>query len=727
MALFNTDAFQRVAAEAMAEANRQSSPDYVPPPPPTEDQIQRGLDAIQKRALQVGGDAKIDPTVIAIFLAVAVPGVGAYIGEQLVAAGIVTSEVTATAIGTGIASAGAQVAQGVPIEQAIKNAVVSATIGGYAPGVAQEVNQYINNPAVADMIVSAGASAVKTAAAGGSEKDIVNSMTSGMVGSGVASVYKSAGDDYSRATGKVLGAAAAGAVTGGAEGAARSALGEAANQYIAPSFTPSPTTQPAPTPTPVAEVPSDVQGVLTAFEEAAKNDYVNSSTAFAGAGIIPAATAETAALFSRLSATPQGQALLREAASQSSRLRDGLVAAGVVSAAGMTGFIGGQQLVPQAQKDSTTTSSADKIPTTGEDPGTALKARKTFAETDPRRVDTSTQTPSAPAPVKISTQRVAQNLNISTDAAAQLENTNPTLYNLFGDTSTTAGFTPADIETMPLRDRLMLENIASGKVTASGVETPSSEITTPSAAGENVVVGVDSSTGDALIISDSGVVSTVKVDPNTKTGTSVFYDPQARLIINPTTNTITSIDTNITSRVDSPAIKTAIDTATKTQTKTDTSTSTKTSPVDKTKTEEVLFPKTPVTTPVTSPPTTPDPVAPVADTPTKKTPRFSFQTPPSTSPVPETQKDPSLITDPSDTSSTKEKAPSKYKPNINVSTSKTLSKTPDKSSILSEALSTTTGLTAFRGAGEIEGQQTGKPRKNVWNEESLRLKDALGV
>jgi co-chaperonin GroES (HSP10) len=393
----------------------------------------------------------------------------------------------------------------------------------------------------------------------------------------------------------------------------------------------------------------------------------------------------------------------------------------------MTGFIGGQQLVPQAQKDSTTTSSADKIPTTGEDPGTALKARKTFAETDPRRVDTSTQTPSAPAPVKISTQRVAQNLNISTDAAAQLENTNPTLYNLFGDTSTTAGFTPADIETMPLRDRLMLENIASGKVTASGVETPSSEITTPSAAGENVVVGVDSSTGDALIISDSGVVSTVKVDPNTKTGTSVFYDPQARLIINPTTNTITSIDTNITSRVDSPAIKTAIDTATKTQTKTDTSTSTKTSPVDKTKTEEVLFPKTPVTTPVTSPPTTPDPVAPVADTPTKKTPRFSFQTPPSTSPVPETQKDPSLITDPSDTSSTKEKAPSKYKPNINVSTSKTLSKTPDKSSILSEALSTTTGLTAFRGAGEIEGQQTGKPRKNVWNEESLRLKDALGV
>lgn len=39
----------------------------------------------------------------------------------------------------------------------------------------------------------------------------------------------------------------------------------------------------------------------------------------------------------------------------------------------------------------------------------------------------------------------------------------------------------------------------------------------------------------------------------------------------------------------------------------------------------------------------------------------------------------------------------------------------------------TSGLTAARGAGEIEGQQTGKSRQNVWNEESLRLKDALGL
>ena len=227
MGLFNTDLLR----EAIAEANRQSSPDYVPPPPPTDAQIQAMVNAVQKRALQVGDPIKIDPAIIAIVLAVAIPGIGSAIGSQLMAAGVVTSEVTATAIGTGIASVGAQVAQGVPVEQAIKNAVVSAGISGYAPGVAQEVNQYLKNPAVADMIVSAGASAVKTAAAGGSERDIVNSMAAGVVGSGVADVYQSAGEDYTRSTGRLLGAGAAGAVTGGGTGAAVSALGELGSQY----------------------------------------------------------------------------------------------------------------------------------------------------------------------------------------------------------------------------------------------------------------------------------------------------------------------------------------------------------------------------------------------------------------------------------------------------------------------------------------------------------------
>jgi hypothetical protein len=42
-------------------------------------------------------------------------------------------------------------------------------------------------------------------------------------------------------------------------------------------------------------------------------------------------------------------------------------------------------------------------------------------------------------------------------------------------------------------------------------------------------------------------------------------------------------------------------------------------------------------------------------------------------------------------------------------------------------MKTTTGLTGEREAGEIDSKETGKKRKNVWNEASLRLKDALGV
>jgi hypothetical protein len=70
-----------------------------------------------------------------------------------------------------------------------------------------------------------------------------------------------------------------------------------------------------------------------------------------------------------------------------------------------------------------------------------------------------------------------------------------------------------------------------------------------------------------------------------------------------------------------------------------------------------------------------------------------------------------------------------YKPDIFISTVSPKSKVGGAASseALGEALGTTTGLTASRGAGEIEGTGTGGQRKKVWNEESLKLKDALGV
>jgi cytoskeletal protein RodZ len=87
-------------------------------------------------------------------------------------------------------------------------------------------------------------------------------------------------------------------------------------------------------------------------------------------------------------------------------------------------------------------------------------------------------------------------------------------------------------------------------------------------------------------------------------------------------------------------------------------------------------------------------------------------------------------TPPTDTS-TIDTAPTKtpYKPDIFVSTYSTPKSRAGGASteVLGQALGTTTGLTASRGAGEIEGTGTGGQRKKVWNEESLKLKDALGV
>ena len=93
------------------------------------------------------------------------------------------------------------------------------------------------------------------------------------------------------------------------------------------------------------------------------------------------------------------------------------------------------------------------------------------------------------------------------------------------------------------------------------------------------------------------------------------------------------------------------------------------------------------------------------------------------------------VPEPTDASATQVLADGKevpYKPNIFTATYVTPKpRSAASTQALGQALGTvtgsTTGLTAFRDAGEIEGTGSGKPRRKVWNEESLKLKDALGV
>jgi len=88
---------------------------------------------------------------------------------------------------------------------------------------------------------------------------------------------------------------------------------------------------------------------------------------------------------------------------------------------------------------------------------------------------------------------------------------------------------------------------------------------------------------------------------------------------------------------------------------------------------------------------------------------------------------------PVETPPVEEKPVDKTDPNLFIYSTKS----PTQTTVLSKTLGTdlpfypgsavTTGLTSARGAGEIEGQETGGKRRNVWNEASLRLKDALGL
>jgi hypothetical protein len=209
------------------------------------------LQPVEKVATAVASDPK---ALTAIALAVAIPGIGAAIGESLMAAGVVggaeaasaaaiaagataaeaaaagaAATATATTIGTAIASTAAQVAQGTPVDKAITNTLVNVGVSQVSPVVAQEINSVIGHPAVSDAIVSAASSGVKTAAAGGSSEDITTAMTADLAGSAANSAYSSAANDYNSTTGKVLGSATAGAVTGGAAGALNNALTTAAS------------------------------------------------------------------------------------------------------------------------------------------------------------------------------------------------------------------------------------------------------------------------------------------------------------------------------------------------------------------------------------------------------------------------------------------------------------------------------------------------------------------
>jgi hypothetical protein len=682
--------------------------------------------AYQAQQEQLAKSSSINPLALvgAVAISFLLPGVGSAIASELVSAGIMSAGAAADAVGLAIANTAAGVAQGQPLDKALANAVTNAAVNTGSIEIAKVVNDVVGSPAVTNAIVSAGASAVKTAAAGGSEDDVAKAALAGLVSSGTTSAISNA-IDVSPNTANIVGSAAGGAVAGGTTGAITSALSTAAGQAGKP------------TTTPVAETAVFDKNITPEQLNALKQDFnipsspadVQGTQVALGPLIVPLGVGAAEIVVDSLPVLIGifGSKAVNDTVAYYKQQND---------SSGFTKWINDNISEAVARKSE----GVSLAPTVGGGGGGRGYVN----------------------PPAVSTPRVAQTLNIPVQEAAKLQTSNPQLYDAFGGLTSEIKFTSADLQKLPVQDRLVLENIASGKAT---VDVPPEQLAAakaqPTSAGENVVISVNADTGDALIISSTGVVTQAKVDPSTRLGTTIVYDPNTNQTINTQTNTITSGDTNITSIADTDAISKAVINArtvaapsrtlgeTTTQpistavpdTATKTGAGTMAGPLVTPKTGELVPPALPVIPPPGGPTTTADTSTLPADSASKAkkpatTASFALKpfgqadtaSPTSAtsplSPLTSESMKPAPVTE-----ATAETVPDEfYKPNIKFFTSKTAKPTtPATTAALGQALGTTTGLTAYRGAGEIEDPSTGKKRKNVWNEETLRLKDALGV
>jgi len=158
------------------------------------------------------------------------PGVSSALSEFFITEGIVTSQVAANLLADTIVNTTANIAQGQSPEDALKNSFINTVVNTGSVEAAKEINKFITDKRVVDAIVSAGGSAVKTAATGGTEQDVARNMTAALAGSAASSAYQSANDDYTRSTGRLIGSTVAGYITGGPTGAITGAVNELGSQ-----------------------------------------------------------------------------------------------------------------------------------------------------------------------------------------------------------------------------------------------------------------------------------------------------------------------------------------------------------------------------------------------------------------------------------------------------------------------------------------------------------------
>jgi hypothetical protein len=164
--------------------------------------------AVNQAAVQLDKDLSLSknaPLIAAIAASIALPGVGASIGQSLLSAGLLpvgTTVATATAVGTGLANAALQVAQGKSVEDALKAGVVGAAggaVGKYLVGDPGAVRSFVTSTSTNLLAGKNPEDAVKAGIA---------SSGAGLAGSTVA------GETGSAVAGQVAAGTAAGLLTG---------------------------------------------------------------------------------------------------------------------------------------------------------------------------------------------------------------------------------------------------------------------------------------------------------------------------------------------------------------------------------------------------------------------------------------------------------------------------------------------------------------------------------
>lgn len=615
------------------------------------------------------------------------PGIGSAIASEL---GI------SAAAGTAIASATIQVAQGASLEDALKNVAVEAIVNTGSTKVATEINNVIKNPAVTDAIVSAGASAAKTAAAGGSEADIVKNIGGAIVGSATTSAT---GSDIA---GKTIG----GAVTGGVTGALSGAAGALGSDSAKPKDTTTTTTADTKTLDPVT------QALVSAIEK-----EQTSPTTSTELGKV----ADISSRVPGVMTTDAGGGVVinPEAA--------GITGSGTLPETVVT-FTPGESDRPlslgETKQDIIDTITQEKLPSV-----------------DKVTPTTSTYTPTITTPTSAVTTPTTSTTT-PTDKAI-LDLIKPTTTGTT-TTPTTTGTTSAGGTGSGIGTKTTGTPTGTGTGIGTGVSTGTTVTPVTSTTPVTSVTTGTKSPGTTAGTGTTGTVTTTPIGTTTGTSTTGGVSPQDKAIldlISSTTETKgTGTGTGTTTTTGTETGATTIPVGTETGTKTDTGTKTTTitagTETDKGTTtgtdKGVVTGKGTETSVGTGTGTGTG-----AGTGTEVGVGTGTGTGAGTGDGTGTGAGEGAgggggegTGDGTGEETTDTTTPSdKYVPKVFIyggTTKSTLPTTLGTGATYGTSLGTT-GLTGERGAGEIESKETGKKRKNVWNEASLRLKDALGV